>query len=236
MSGPLVAKQGELSLELGRKLMSTGGEQERKRVLLGRGYSEEETLVIPVMLWDQERRKLKGTMWTMHGPNLEMAVKATDMWENLMLGDREVILSLTFELRKFRFESAGEKRTNSQWLGIDEAESVLCQWEDTGVELTEQDMEGSGLNNKNLAVRAQIHLSSMSQALIYMGMAPVAPARLSEIGRMWGMTPEEGRWPVRVVLWTKQNRAGECQQIDNGTTPNINNMIMLQRRATEEAK
>ena len=56
---------------------------------------------------------------------------------------------------------------------------------------------------KDLAVRMQIMLSSMTAGLLYLSIAPVHKARLAEIGNAWKMKEEGGRWPVRVGHWVE---------------------------------
>ena len=116
---PLVKREGSLGIELMKKVTALGGEEEIKRGLRERGVSEDDTVAVPVMLWSQQDKRLKGTAWRLMGPKVETMLEATDLWEGLMVQDRKISMKLVFSLRKFRFPSAGELRTNSHWLSFE---------------------------------------------------------------------------------------------------------------------
>ena len=69
------------------------------------------------------------------------------------------------------------------------------------MDLTDEDMNGAGILQKDVAVRLQILVTGISAAMIYMGIAPVSKARLPQIGTQWKMKQEAGQWPIRVGYW-----------------------------------
>ena len=69
---------------------------------------------------------------------------------------------------------------------------------DTNVALTDADMEGSGVGNKDVALRLQIQLSSMVQAVIYLSIIPIHKANLPAMCAKWNLSEGAGAWPIRV--------------------------------------
>ena len=224
--GDLVAKEGTISLDLMKRITAGGGDgqEELKRVLTAGGWTEEsgETVAIPSILWSQGDKRLKGSSWKLVGPKVETMFEATDMWEGLNTTgadgrERKVNVRLVFPIHKFVFPTEGEFRATSQWLSFEvsqesqankdfilclqDAESYEIKWADTAVDLTDEDMNGAGILQKDVAVRLQILVTGISAAMIYMGIAPVSKARLPQIGTQWKMKQEAGQWPIRVGYW-----------------------------------
>lgn len=92
---------------------------------------------------------------------------------------------------------------------MQDAKSYEIKWADTEAELSNQDLEASGLMSKDIAVRLQVMATSMMAGMIYMSIAPVAKQRLAEIGAQWGFKEEQGKWPVRVGHWLEGKSPGQ---------------------------
>ena len=112
-------REGDLTLEVMKSITAKGGEEEVGRVLRERGRTEEDTVAIPVLVWNQTEKRLKGSAWRVRGQPVETVTEATDLWEGLMVNERKVNVSLTFSLHKFVFPATGELRANSGWLSFE---------------------------------------------------------------------------------------------------------------------
>ena len=147
----LCKKQGAVTPEIFKKICSKGGRMERERILKERGVlveGVEETVAVPVMIWSEEEKKLKGSSWLVLGQRISTAFEASDMWTDLNIGQRKAGVRLVFRPEAFTFPWTGPHRCNSGWLSFEDAEEWEIVWQDTDEELSQAELAESGMSSQ----------------------------------------------------------------------------------------
>ena len=199
-SHPMVRKEGTVKAEVFKKICSRGGRVERERILKERGVlveGGEETLAVPVMIWSQEEKRLKGSSWLVLGQKVSTAFEASDLWAGLSLGQRKVGIRMVFSPETFTFPWTGANRCNSDFLSFEDAEEWEMAWQDSGEMLTQAELSETGIQAKDVAVRLQVTPTSMSQAMVYISILPVSKVLLTAKAQEWGIKESSGAWPHR---------------------------------------